>query len=197
MGKPSRPTSAIEQNPWLTQTRRTVYDNPWIRVEEHEVVNPAGKPGIYGKVCFKSRAVAVIALEATEQLVLVGQYRYTLDEYSWELPMGGAALDEDVLAAARRELAEETGLAAAEWAHLMRLHTSNSITDEEAHVFLARDLTEGAASPGETEQLAVRRIALAEALAWIRAGRITDAVSVAGLLGFAAEAQVRDGSRHP
>jgi ADP-ribose pyrophosphatase len=130
MSKPSLPTAGPEQNPWRTQSRRVVYDNPWIRVEEHDVVNPAGKPGIYGKVCFKSRAVAVIALDAMEQLVLVGQYRYTLDEYSWELPMGGARLDEDVLAAARRELAEETGLAAGEWVHLMRLHTSNSVTDE-------------------------------------------------------------------
>ena len=115
---------------WRMLSSDTVYDNPWIRVEDHEVVNPSGKHSQYGKVCFKNRAVGMLALDATRNIYLVGQHRYTLNEYSWELPMGGAPLIEDPLTAAKRELREETGLSAGRWLELMRVHTSNSITDE-------------------------------------------------------------------
>ena len=173
--------------PWHTLSSATVYDNPWIRVEEHRVRNPSGGENLYGKVCFKNHAVAILALSADDDLYLVGQHRYTLDEYSWELPMGGAPLNEPVLKAAQRELKEETGLTAARWEELMRLHTSNSITDELGIVYVARELTEGLPEFGETEDLTIETVPFTEALERVLRGKITDAVSVASILRLWAE----------
>jgi 8-oxo-dGTP pyrophosphatase MutT (NUDIX family) len=179
------PDGAKRPNPWKTLAQRTVYDNPWIRVEDHEVLNPAGRPGQYGKVCFKNRAVAVIALDDRDHVYLVGQYRYTLDAYCWELPMGGAPLSDDPLAAAQRELREETGLVAAAWRPLLTLHTSNSITDEVGFVYVAEALTQDIQEPEDTEDLEVLRVPFAEAVQAACDGRITDAMSVAALLALA------------
>jgi len=175
-----------ETNPWKLLSAETVYENAWIRVEDHAVVKPSGDKGQYGKVCFKSRAVAVVALDSSNRICLVGQYRYTLGEYSWELPMGGAALDENVLDAAQRELREETGLHASHWRQLMRIHPSNSVTDEVGFVFSARNLKQGPASPEDTEQLEIKTLPLDEAVQWVLDGRITDAISIAGILYIAA-----------
>ena len=175
----------IDENPWKTLESRDVYDNPWIRVEEHQVINPSGGPGIYGKVCFKNRAIGIIPLDDEGQTWLVGQYRYTLDVYSWEIPMGGGPLDESPEDCARRELAEETGLRAGVWSHLMDVHISNSITDETGHVFVARQLTQGETAFEDTEDLKIRRLPLAEAIEMAKDGRITDCLSVAGLLRLA------------
>lgn len=188
-------TTRAHANPWTLLDAETVYDNPWIRVEHHRVVNPSGKPGIYGKICFKHRAVAILALDTADRLVLVGQYRYTLGAYSWELPMGGAPLAVDPMLAARRELREETGLTARRWRELMRLHTSNSVTDEVAHVYIATDLRAGRPAPEDTEQLSVETIAFASALERVRRGEITDAVSAAAILRLASEAGSRAASR--
>ena len=176
-----------DKHGWRQLSTETVYDNPWIRVENHDVVNPSGNKSQYGKICFKNIAVAILAVDESSQIYLVGQYRYTLDEYSWELPMGGAPHSEDTLLAAKRELKEETGLTAASWQRIMRLHTSNSVTDEEGAVFLARDLSRGDPDPEDTEVLAVKKIPLTEAVEWTRQGRITDAISVAAILRLAAD----------
>lgn len=167
---------------WKKLGSRVVFENPWMRVFEDEVVNPGGGRNRYGWVHFRNRAVAIVALDEEGNTWLVGQDRYTLGEYSWELPMGGAPLAEEPLAAARRELQEETGLTAQRWTEIMRLHPSNSITDEFGIVYLARELTAGEPEFEETEDLAIRKLPLAEALAMVERGEITDAMSVAALL---------------
>ena len=167
---------------WKKLDTRRVWENPWMEIREDRVINPGGGENRYGWVHFKNRAVAIVPLDEEGRTWLVGQQRYTLGEYSWELPMGGAPLDEEPLAAAKRELKEETGLTAARWSELMRLHTSNSITDELGVVFLAEDLVPGEPEFEETEDLSIRRLSLAEALAMVDTGEITDCISVAALL---------------
>jgi 8-oxo-dGTP pyrophosphatase MutT (NUDIX family) len=168
-------------NPWITLASTPVYDNPWIRVSEFDVVNPSGRRGIYGVVHFKHRAIGAIPYESGE-VWLVGQYRYPLRRYSWEIPEGGGKLRDSPLSAAMRELKEETGLSAGRWDEILTMHLSNSVSDEVAHIFLARDLVPGSSQPDETEALSLRRIPLSEALRLIRSATITDSLTVAGLL---------------
>ena len=170
---------------WKKLRSRIVYDNPWITVYEDHVVNPSGGENPYGHVHFKNKAVAIVPLDDEGNTWLVGQDRYTLGAYSWEVPMGGAASDEEPLDAAKRELKEETGLSAAKWTHIMHLHTSNSITDEEGFVFLAENLSEGEPEFEETEKLEIRKLPLDDALEMVDSGQITDAISVAAILKIA------------
>ena len=167
---------------WQTHSEETVYENPWIRVSHREVTAPTGRAGIYGVVHFKSLAVGIVALDAEGYTWLVGQHRYTLGSYSWEIPEGGSDPDEPALLTAQRELREETGISAAHWTPLLDLHTSNSVTDEAAVAFLAQDLTIGETAPDETEVLALRRVPLDEALEMVMDGRITDALAMASLM---------------
>jgi len=167
---------------WRRHARRTVYENPWLTVWHDEVTRPDGEPGIYGVIHYANLAVGVVAIDAQDRVALVGQHRYTLDAYSWEIPEGGVPPDEDPQAGAARELREETGLIAMEWREISRLHLSNSVSDEVAVHFLATNLTPGAPSPDGTEDLAVRWVPFDEALAMAMDGRITDAMSVAALL---------------
>lgn len=167
---------------WRTRSVGVRYDNPWITVTHREVTAPTGTDGIYGVVHFKNRAVGVVPLDDEGHTWLVGQWRYALDAWSWEIPEGGAPADEDPLDAARRELAEECGLAARDWTPLLDLHTSNSVTDELGSVWLARGLSTVPSAPDETERLAVRRVPLDEAVDMVMDGRITDSLSVAALM---------------
>ncbi|NCF15424.1 MAG: NUDIX domain-containing protein [Gammaproteobacteria bacterium] len=172
--------------PWKKLSSTLVYENDWMQVREDDVVNPGGGRNQYGHVHFKNTAVAILPLDEEGNTWLVGQSRYTLGEYSWELPMGGAPGDETPLEAAKRELREETGLDASNWTEFQRLHTSNSITDEVGVVFLARQLAQGATDFEETEDLAVRKLPIEEAIQMALEGQITDAISVAALLAYAA-----------
>ncbi len=181
------PMSDRASNPWTRHSRRVVYDNPWIRVHHDEVTQPDGEPGVYGVVHFHGRAVGIVAVDDADRVLLVGQYRYTLDRYSWEIPEGGVPQAEELLDGARRELAEETGYTARRWRELVRVHTSNSVTDESGALYLATDLAAGEARPDGTEQLDLRWVPLDEALAMIDAGEITDAMSQVGLLRYALE----------
>ena len=167
---------------WKRLERKVVYDNPWITLYEDQVINPGGGQNLYGNIHFKNKAVAIVPLDDEGNTWLVGQDRYTLGEYSWEVPMGASEQDEDPIDTAHRELAEETGLSAREMNCLMRLHTSNSITDEEGFVFVARDLTQGDTAFDEMEVLEIRKLPLSEAVGMINRGEITDAISVAALL---------------
>jgi len=171
-----------EKNPWQTLRKKPVYKNPWIIVEEHDVINPAGKEGIYGKVSFRNKALGIIPIDDEGYTWLVGQYRYTLNEYSWEIPMGGGPIEEDILESAKRELKEETGISATHWQEIMRIHTSNSVTDEEGFIFIARDLTFGDTEFEDTEEIAIKRLRFDKAIEMVMEGVITDCISVAGLL---------------
>lgn len=171
-----------DDNPWTMLSREIRYENPWIRVVHHEVLNPRRRPGIYGVVEFRNRAVGVIPVDQDGCTWLVGQYRFPLGRYSWEIPEGGAPDGSSPAESALRELREETGLVAGTLTELLRLDLSNSVTDETGVVFLATSLTPGPPAPEETEQLAVRRVPLGQALAEVMDGRITDSLSVTGLM---------------
>jgi len=176
------------ENPWRTLASKEIYDNPWIRVREDEVVRPDGEPGIYGVVHFKNVAIGILAVEE-DCIYLVGQYRYPLQQYSWEIPEGGCPENEDLLQAAQRELAEETGLRAEKWEMLGEAHLSNSVSDERAVWFLATQLTQGESLPEGTEQLNVRRVSLRVALGMALTGQITDAISLLAIMNYRARAE--------
>lgn len=169
-------------NPWTTLTEEVVYNNPWIKVTSHKVLNPNGGEGVYGKVHFKNLAIGVIPIFENGDTLLVGQYRYPLNAYSWEIPEGGGKLEVDPIDSAKRELIEETGLIASKWTKLLEMHLSNSVSDEFSIIYLAEDLTEGIAQPEETEQLQIKRLPVKEAIEMVLRGEITDSMSVAALL---------------
>lgn len=168
--------------PWGVTRETVVYDNPWITLTEYDAVAPTGRPALYGKVTFKNRAIGVVPLHADGTVTLVGQNRFSHANYSWELPEGGAPLDEDPLDGAKRELAEEVGLVAADWRLILTMELSNSITDEICHGFLALDLSPTATAPDDTEDLVVARVPFAEALDAAVAGHMPDSLTVALLL---------------
>jgi len=175
---------------WKTLDSRIVYDNPWITLREDRVINPGGGQNNYGHIHFKKKAVAVVPIDDDGNTWIVGQDRYTLGEYSWEVPMGASEDGENPLETAHRELKEETGLSAGSMTQLMRLHTSNSITDEVGFVFVARDLEVGETSFDEMEVLDIRKLALEDAVAMIGRGEMTDAISVAALLRIYADQNI-------
>ncbi|MBD0286028.1 MAG: NUDIX hydrolase [Flavisolibacter sp.] len=171
-----------QHNPWTVIDERIVYDNKWITLTEYNVINPSGGNGIYGKVHFKNWAIGILPLDEEGNTYLVGQYRFTLNQYSWEIPEGGGPIGIDMLTSAKRELLEETGLEAKSWTKLMDVHLSNSVSDEYGVVFLARELIQKQAQPEETEQLVIKKVPFDEAYRMVEGGIITDSLAVAAIL---------------
>lgn len=171
-----------ETNPWTIVDSRKIYENNWIGLTEHNVINPSGGKGIYGEVHFKNYAIGILPLDDEMNTWLVGQYRFPLKAYSWEIPEGGGPLNSPLLDSAKRELQEETGLTAADWKELLRMHLSNSVSNEFAVIYIARGLTPGISSPEDTEDLVIRKLPFEEAYQMALDGRITDSMSVAALL---------------
>ena len=171
-----------EINPWKINESKQVYDNKWIRLTEHKVLNPAGNEGIYGVVHFKNLAVGVLPLDEDHNTWLVGQYRFPLNKYCWEIPEGGSPFNEDPVKGAARELEEETGLRAATYTKIVEMHLSNSVSDELAVVYLAEGLTQHTAAPEETEQLVIRKLPFETVYEMVANGTITDSMSVAAIL---------------
>src|SRR5262245_51574146 len=184
---PAMPDDSIASGPWTRHSRRVAYENAWITIWHDEVTRPDGSPGVYGVVHFANLAAGVLAVDADDRTVLVGQHRYTLDDDSWEIPEGGVPEGETALEGAQRELLEETGVEAAEWRELGRVHLSNSVSDELAVVYLATGLRRGEANPDATEDLQVEWLPFDEVLAMTADGRITDAISVVAIQALALE----------
>lgn len=171
-----------EINPWKTLESDLKYDNNWISVTEHQVINPSGGKGIYGEIHFKNLAIGILPLDEDYNTWLVGQYRFPLKAYSWEIPEGGGPLGEDPLESARRELLEETGMSARNWKEIQRMHLSNSVSDELSIIYIATDLIQGIAMPEETEQLVVKKLPFNEVYQMVLNNEITDSMSVAAIL---------------
>jgi len=171
-----------EANPWKITSEENIYDNPWINVTEFQVFNPSGNPGIYGKIHFKNKAIGVLPLDENFNTYLVGQYRFPLNKYSWEIPEGGGPLSGEPLDSAKRELLEETGLKAGKWTEIQRMYLSNSVCDEEAIIYLAQNLEQFEAEPEETEQLVIRKLPFEKVYQMVCQGGITDAITVAAVL---------------
>lgn len=170
-------------NLWKTLAATEKYDNPWINVTEFQVINPAGGEGIYGKVHFKNIAIGIVPLDHENNTWLVGQWRYVLNEWSWEIPEGGSPLDNDPLDSAKRELKEETGISAKHWTLLQRVHLSNSVSDEEGLLYLAEGLVPGEKELEATEaDMKVWKLPFTEAMQMVLDGKITDSLSVIGIL---------------
>jgi 8-oxo-dGTP pyrophosphatase MutT (NUDIX family) len=179
---PKHDPEADHASHWTTLSSRPIYENPWIALREDQVIRPDGLPGIYGVVHFKNKAVGVLPVDADGHVWLVGQHRYPLGTYSWEIPEGGGPEGEEPEETARRELIEETGLSAGRLESLGQSHLSNSVSDEVAFLFRATELTKGESQPEGTERFQVRKFDWPTVWAMVLEGRITDSMSVIALL---------------
>lgn len=167
-----------KNGPWRILSKRIVFENPWISLISHDVAHPDGSPGEYGVVRFKNIAVGVLPVSDAGTVRLVGQHRFPLDSYSWELPEGGGKIGVPPLESAKRELREETGLVANEWAPLCEFDVSNSVTDEKAICFLAWELEQGDAAPEPSEALTVKEVSFKELLEMVISGEIRDSLTI-------------------
>ncbi len=169
-------------NPWTTLKSEKIYDSPWIGLTKHDILNPNGNPGTYSVVHFKNLAIGILPLDEDMNTWIVGQYRYPIDQYSWEIPEGGGKRDVPPLDSAKRELLEETGITANKWTKIQEMYLSNSASDEFCILYVAQDLSFGEAQPEDDEQLEVRKIHFNELYRMVCDGEITDSLTVSIVL---------------
>ncbi|MES2286336.1 MAG: NUDIX hydrolase [Bacteroidota bacterium] len=170
------------ENPWTTLTSEKIYDSPWIGLTKHDVLNPNGNPGTYSVVHFKNLAIGILPLDNDYNTWIVGQYRYPINQYSWEIPEGGGDHNVPALDSAKRELLEETGITANKWTKIQEVHMSNSASDEFGILYIAQDLSFGESEPEDDEQLVVRKIHFNELYKMVESGEITDSLTVITVL---------------
>jgi ADP-ribose diphosphatase len=168
--------------PWRVKKKSEPFENPWIKIVDHEVIHPDGSPGEYGVVRFKNLAIGILPIDDDGSVWLVGQHRFPHDRYSWELPEGGGALDVPPLESAKRELSEETGMTAREWARFSSFDISNSVTDERALCYFAWSLEQGAAAPEASEALTIKRVPFCDLFEMVMSGEITDSLTIVMVL---------------
>ena len=180
------------KNPWQTVSIERIYDNPWIAVSHRDVINPSGNKGIYGVVHFKNLAIGIVPLDEEGNTWLVGQYRYTIDQYSWEIPEGGGKRDVPPMDSAKRELREEAGIEAATWTEVLRMDLSNSASDEHAVIYVAQDLTFFEPEPDHDEELELRKLPFSELFGLVMRGELQDSLTVAAVLKV--ELMLREGT---
>ena len=181
-----------ERGPWRTKSEELKYQTDWIAVSHHEVIDPKGNDGIYGVIHFKNIAVGMLPLDEEGFTWIVGQYRYPIGNYSWEMPEGGGKRDVPTIETAKRELKEETGILAKKWTKILEMDLSNSASDEHAVVYLAQDLEFEEAEPDSTEDLQVKKVHFSELLEMVLKGEVRDAITVATVLKV--EVMLRNGS---
>lgn len=172
----------ITKNPWKTLKSEVKYDNPWIKITEHQTINADGGDGIYGVVHYKNIAIGIIPLDEDYNTWLVGQYRYPLEQYSWEICEGGGLHNVDVLDSAKRELLEELGIKATNWTNIMDIHLSNSVSDEKGVIYIAKELSYHNPEPEEGEVLQIKKLPFDEVYQMVMTGEITDSLTVTGIL---------------
>ena len=169
--------------PWRTRSSRTIYQNPWLHLREDLVELPDGRTTVYGVVSTGS-CVGVLPFLDPDTVVLVRQYRYVAGRHTWEMPTGGVGPGEPIQDAAQRELAEESGYRAGRLEPVCVYHTSKSVMDETAHLFLGFDLTGAgdAPEPDETESFQVRPHRFDEVLGMVDTGEIVDSMTIIAVL---------------
>ena len=170
------------KNPWKTLKSEVKYDNPWIKITENQTINAEGGNGIYGVVHFKNIAIGIIPIDEHYNTWIVGQYRYPLQQYSWEICEGGGPINIEPLISAERELLEELGIKANQWLKILDMHLSNSVSDEIGEVYVAKDLSYHNPEPEEGEVLQVKKLPFNDVYNMVMEGKITDSLSVAGIL---------------
>jgi ADP-ribose pyrophosphatase len=188
----TRRSRTLSEIPWRTLSSRPIYANKWLTLREDLVALPDGRTTVYGVVAC-GECVGVLPFLDRHTVVLVRQYRYVAGRPTWEMPTGGLHPGERAEQAAQRELAEEVGCRADRLVHICTYHTSKSVMDETAHLFVAEGLTGAPAPPDETEFLDVASFPFHEVLRMVLQGEIVDSMTIIAVLDTARRLAEGDG----